>query len=151
MICFFLLGRFVFGVFVTNRGLAGLSLETNKHDSSQANIFPSPLPASQEGQADELRYDGLPSGDHSLVVEGLGQFAPTGSYAHSGNQRGLGDEEEEVRHPTFRNSFPLFQSKQGALYHTRMACGGYLGTMCIPVASLELPYLLEELGFCSSL
>ncbi|CBJ28972.1 conserved unknown protein [Ectocarpus siliculosus] len=49
----------------------------------------------EERKADGLRYEGLPSGDHSLVVEGLGQFAPTGSYAHGGSRGGLGDEEEE--------------------------------------------------------
>lgn len=59
-----------------------------------------PLTTLQERKADGLRYEGLPSGDHSFVVEGLGQFAPTGSYAHGGNRGGLGDEEEEeVRHP----------------------------------------------------
>lgn len=53
----------------------------------------------QERQADRLRYAGLPRGDHSLVVEGLGQFAPSGSYAHSGSRGGLGDEEEVLPLP----------------------------------------------------
>lgn len=53
---------------------------------------------SQENEVDSLRYAGLPSGDHSVEVEGLGLFAPTGSYAHGRNRGGLGDEEEqEVR------------------------------------------------------
>ncbi|CAM9438846.1 unnamed protein product, partial [Scytosiphon promiscuus] len=51
--------------------------------------------AAEEREADGLRYAGLPSGDHSVVVEGLGQFAPSGSYAHRGTLRGFGDEEEE--------------------------------------------------------
>lgn len=54
-----------------------------------------PLPNLQERQADRLRYAGLPSGDHSLVVEGLNQFAPTGSYAHGGNRGGLGDDDDD--------------------------------------------------------
>lgn len=50
----------------------------------------------QEEEADSLRYAGLPSGDHSVEVDGLGKFAPSGSYAHGGVCGGLGDEEEEV-------------------------------------------------------
>lgn len=50
----------------------------------------------QEGVSDSLRYAGLPSVDHSLEVEGLGRFAPQGSYANERNRGGLGDEEEEV-------------------------------------------------------
>lgn len=48
-----------------------------------------------------MRYAGLPTGDHSVVVEGLGKFAPTGSYAHGRRQGGLGgeEEEEEVKKP----------------------------------------------------
>lgn len=44
---------------------------------------------------DSLRYLGLPDGDHSLEVEGLGRFAPQGSYAHGG-QGGLGDEDKVI-------------------------------------------------------
>lgn len=50
----------------------------------------------QEGVSDSFRYAGLPSVDHSLEVEGLGRFAPQGSYANERNRGGLGDEEEEV-------------------------------------------------------
>ncbi|CAM9218740.1 unnamed protein product, partial [Hapterophycus canaliculatus] len=53
----------------------------------------------EEREADSLRYAGLPSGDHSVVVEGLGQFAPSGSYAHRGTLRGFGDDEEEEPQP----------------------------------------------------
>lgn len=66
----------------------------------------------QEQEADNLRYAGLPSGDHSVEVDGLGKFAPSGSYAHGGVLGGLGDEEEEVgprvgeRNPLFSSIFP---------------------------------------------
>lgn len=49
----------------------------------------------KEREADSLRYLGLPLGDHSVVVEGLGKFAPSGSYAHGGVRGGLGDDDEE--------------------------------------------------------
>ncbi|CAM9719330.1 unnamed protein product [Sphacelaria rigidula] len=48
----------------------------------------------EEQEVDSLRYLGLPNVDHSLEVEGLGRFAPQGSYAHGG-QGGLGDEDDE--------------------------------------------------------
>lgn len=92
----------------------------NEHDACKMHhhhhkLLPLSLLALQERQADVVRYAGLPSGDHSLVVEGLGRFAPTGSYAHGGNQRGLGDEEEEeVRHRTpqnFRFIFVLYEER----------------------------------------
>lgn len=41
-----------------------------------------------------MRYIGLPPGDHSVEVEGLGRFAPEGSYAHDAG-RGLGDEDDD--------------------------------------------------------
>lgn len=44
---------------------------------------------------DSLRYLDLPAGDHSLEVEGLGRFAPQGSYAHD-TGGGLGDQEHQV-------------------------------------------------------
>ncbi|CAM9837811.1 unnamed protein product [Laminaria digitata] len=53
----------------------------------------------EEEEADSLRYAGLPSGNHSVEVDGLGKFAPTGSYAHGGVHGGLGDEEEEEPPP----------------------------------------------------
>ncbi|CAM9550296.1 unnamed protein product, partial [Choristocarpus tenellus] len=45
------------------------------------------------GALQELRYADLPHGDHSLEVEGLGQFAPEGSYAHVKGIGGLGGDE----------------------------------------------------------
>eukprot|EP00752_Nemacystus_decipiens_P013791 g12244.t1 len=51
--------------------------------------------AAEERQADSLRYASLPSGDHSVVVQGLDQFAPSGSYAHGGKRGGLGDDEDD--------------------------------------------------------
>ena len=58
--------------------------------------------ALQERRADSLRYAGLPKGDHSVLVEGLGTFAPMGSYAHD-SPGGLGGDEEVSRHaPDYR-------------------------------------------------
>lgn len=47
----------------------------------------------QERKADVLRFSGLPKSDHSVFVEELGTFAPTGSYAHD-RQGGLGGDKE---------------------------------------------------------
>ncbi|CAM9527992.1 unnamed protein product, partial [Ectocarpus sp. 12 AP-2014] len=69
-------------------------LDLSDFSKGTGSALPAKL-AAEERKADGLRYEGLPGGDHSLVVEGLGQFAPTGSYAHGGSRGGLGDEEEE--------------------------------------------------------
>lgn len=57
--------------------------------------FPLCFDDGQEQQVDSLRYLDLPAGDHSLEVEGLGRFAPQGSYAHD-TGGGLGDQEDQV-------------------------------------------------------
>lgn len=79
-----------------------------------------------------MRYASAPSGDHSLVVEGLGQFAPSGSYAHSGHQGGLGDdddEEEEVSHSSPSQNFAHF-SKKTALCILYTAVHVYVDDIC---------------------
>eukprot|EP00903_Cladosiphon_okamuranus_P016054 g14821.t2 len=70
----------------------------DKNKKGATSNLPAKLVA-EERQADTLRYASLPSGDHSLVVEGLDQFAPSGSYAHGSKRGGLGDDDDEEPQP----------------------------------------------------
>ncbi|CAM9172030.1 unnamed protein product [Discosporangium mesarthrocarpum] len=64
-----------------------------EHDAEDTKIDPN----EQEIHTaiESLRYADLPDGDHSKDVEGLGRFAPEGSYALEEDARGLGGDDKD--------------------------------------------------------